>query len=76
VLIWRRKSVMVQLGMFINLGSLGALMLAGMAAGAPSAVRLAALATVGAEVIEVLALWRLRQRRPGAAVEAEASAIS
>ena len=62
--------------MFINLGSLGALMLAGMAAGVPSAVSLAALATVGAEVIEVLALWRLRQRRPGAAVEAEASVIS
>ncbi len=62
VLIWRRQSTLVQLGMFINLLVLLVLLAAGLWRGSIQGILVAAWATLGAEIVEVLALfWLLRR---------------
>ncbi len=72
ILISRRQSGLVQLGMSVNLLALVAILVIGAASGRVQGVMLGVWATVGAEVLEVLALWWLRQRRAPARAPAKA----
>jgi hypothetical protein len=75
VLISRRQTGRVQQGMFINLASLIVLLLIGAQWGALQGVTVAVLATILAEVIEVVALWVLSRRQAEPQAEREASPV-
>ncbi|MBM4428792.1 MAG: hypothetical protein FJ026_00405 [Chloroflexi bacterium] len=65
----RRRSGLVQLGMFVNLFSLAAFLWLGLRMDNLQGVMLAAWATVGAEVLEVALLqWLMRERRARSAL--------
>ncbi len=75
VLISRRQSGLVQLGMFVNLLSLVGLLIAGALSGTMQGVTLAIVATVFAEVVEVVSLWLLSRRQAEPQMEPEASPV-
>jgi Na+-driven multidrug efflux pump len=74
-LISRRQTPLVQLGMFLNLVSLVVLLIVGGRWGTLQGVTVAVVATVLAEVVEVVALWLLSRRGAARQAEPEASPV-
>ena len=75
VLISRRETGLVQQGMFINLLSLVLLLVIGARWGVLQGVTVAVLATMLAELVEIVALWLLSRRQAEPQAEPEASPV-